>query len=127
MTAEISNLHKNIMGTMSFDMKIKGMRKSQEFVVYPISSESKNSEITIQSDKRIARLNLETGKGRISENHRNGAFFVHFSFDKLTDFELSPIDLQTLKLQIFTTSSPNAGKEENGIVSSDNSGAFNII
>ena len=31
----ISNIHKNCMGTVSFDAKFAGMRKPQDFIVYP--------------------------------------------------------------------------------------------
>jgi len=46
---------------------------------------------------------------------------------KHKEFTLSNIDLQSLKMQVFTTASKEAGKKENGIMQSDNSGAINIL
>lgn len=66
--ATISKIKSNIMGTTSFDMQLKGMRKEQDFIVYPVQKDQKDKVILIQSDKRIGKINLETGKGIISES-----------------------------------------------------------
>ena len=122
--AEIENIHENIMGTISFDMKIKGMRKPQEFIVYPISDGEGKKPITIQSDKRISLLSLNTGIGVISENHANGAYNHHLSMDKLTRFKIESNDLELLKRAIFETSGYQVG---NSVITSDNSGAKEIL
>lgn len=44
--------------------KIGNMRKSVDWVVYPVQDPD---ERTIQSDKRIARVNLQTGKVTLSD------------------------------------------------------------
>ena len=48
-SAEISRLRKNIMGTLSFDLKVGSMRKAQDFIVYPMSE----LEDKIHSIKKI--------------------------------------------------------------------------
>ena len=60
----ITNYKKNIMGTTSFDLKVKGMRKPQDFIVYPITE--KTDKIRIQSDKKFGEIHLPTGKGILS-------------------------------------------------------------
>ena len=42
---EVTNIKKNILGTVSFNAKFKGMRKGQDFIVYP----NPNEKLTIQS------------------------------------------------------------------------------
>jgi hypothetical protein len=122
MTAEISKIRKNIMGTTSFDMKIQGMRKFQDFIIYPMHNESK--EIKIQSSTRMGIINLETGKGKMSKSHSSGAYFIHLQIDPLTDFQLSEMDLSALKMQIFVSGGKDVGES---FVKTDNSGAFGVL
>lgn len=122
--AELSNIRTNVMGTANLDLKIPGMRKAQEFTVYPIDKDSKDRKITIQSDSRIGVINLDSGNGAMSQSHSSGAYFHHLSLDKKTFFHLSPLDTQNLRMHIFTTAGSEVG--ESGIVS-DNSGAVRII
>ncbi len=125
--AVIQNLRKNIMGTTSFDMKIQGMRKFQNFNVYPITKDSESKHIiTIQSNTRIGQLDLNNGLGTMSESHFGGAYFVHLTMDKRVRFALSNLDLEALRLHIMGTSCSEAGKQENGCILTDNSGAINI-
>lgn len=121
---EIKNIKKNILGTISFDMKIKGMRKFQEFSVYPINKDTKI--LTVQSDTRISKLSLE-GKGLMSKSHQNGAYFVHLQIDKLTPYIIEGNQWQELKNKIGLTQNKEAGLKENGIVHSDNSEAKSIF
>lgn len=125
---KITKIYTNSMGTASFFGKLdKGMRKEQDFSVYPISKDSASKVITIQSDTRIGRIDLETGKGVMSKSHASGAFFVHLQIDQLTHFQLSEGDRSALQVKIFLSSDSNAGKSQNGVVLSDNSGAINIL
>lgn len=124
MKTELSNIRKNIMGTTSFDLKIEGMRKAQDFIVYPISANNDKAEIKIQSDKRIALLNLNTGECKMSQNHAGGAYFHHLQLDTLVCFTLSNVDLEALRLQIMTTASSKAGSRG---ITCDNSGAVSIL
>lgn len=68
--AEISTIKTNIMGTISFVMKIKGMKKPQDFIVYPISADQAGKPIMIQSDTRIGLLDLSSGRGLMSQSHQ---------------------------------------------------------
>jgi hypothetical protein len=124
MSTTIENISENILGTTSFDMKLSGMRKPQNFDVLPIGKNDTGESIIIQSDKRIGRIDLATGKGKISQSHSSGAYFHHLSLDKMTDFQLSELDTQTLRMKIFTTANKNVG---NAGVTCDNSGAINVL
>lgn len=49
------------------DAKLGTMKKAANFTVCPKSSGDNTSEVTIQSDKRIARVNLDTGRVVVSD------------------------------------------------------------
>jgi hypothetical protein len=51
--------------------KMGNMKKSVEWVIYP---ESKDGKRTIQSSRRIAQVNLETGKAILSDGKCHPAF-----------------------------------------------------
>ena len=120
---EISDFKTNLMGTASFMLQLPNMRKPQEFIVYPIQ-ESDNPIITIQSDTRIGKIDLSSGRGLMSESHASGAYFVHLQMDKKTPFQLNDMQLSELKLKIKSTGGKEVGSR--GIIS-DNSGALNIM
>jgi hypothetical protein len=122
--SEIIALGKNIMGTIDIEMKITGMRKPQEFSVYPITKDDSGKIITIQSDTRIGKIDLDTGRGVMSQSHSNGAYFVHFQMDNLTPFTVSESDLEKIKARIFATAGDNVGTS--GVVT-DNSGASRVL
>lgn len=67
MNPQITNCHRNIMGTVSFDGRFPGMRKAEDFIVYPMHDSG--VEILIQSDHRFGRINLDTGRGIVSARH----------------------------------------------------------
>lgn len=119
--AEVLNIRKNIMGTLSISMKLQGMRKAQEFTVYPITKESKS--LTLQSDTRIARVDLN-GKGKVSKSHAGGAYFVHLQMDPLTDFEFNTSDWRQIVEYIGITEGDSVG---NSVVKTDNSGAKSMF
>ena len=121
-TASIRNITKNIMGTTSFELKATGMRKFQNFTVYPIDSDQKF--VKIQSDTRIGKLYFETGIIKMSKSHASGAYFHHLNIDTLTTSNLTPLDLQTLKLHIATTTGSKVG--DRGVLS-NNSAAIRIL
>ena len=113
---EVNNFHKNRMGTLSFDIKLSGMRKSQDFIVYPVSQ--KSDTILIQSDTRIGQIRMTDGKGVMSQSHANGAYGVHLSMDKLVPFELTESQLKELKENLSSTAGSSVGSRN---VLSDNS------
>lgn len=115
---EITSHRKNIMGTLSFGLKMPGMRKPQEFIVYPVSSES--DVIRIQSDTRFGIIGMKNGNGLMSQPHASGAYGHHMSIDKLTPFSLSDAQLEELKEKLSMTAGKSVGSS---IVKTDNSGA----
>lgn len=123
----ITNLRKNCMGTTSFDAKFAGMRKPQDFIVYPMKQGDDVQRPIIQSDTRIGMVCLETGSVWMSKPHANGANFIHLSMERSLIDKLSQEDLFNLKAHIFSTAHGAAGKAENGIVQTDNSGALEVF
>jgi len=117
---ELINVKNNIMGTTTLQMKIKGMRKPQDFIVYPISADQSNKPIMIQSDTRFGFLDLSTGEGLMSQSHANGAYSYHYQSDKKVHFKLSETDVQRIKSDLSKKASSKVG---NSVVFSDNSGA----
>jgi hypothetical protein len=115
----IRNCRKGIMGTVCFDGQFPGMRKPQEFIVYPM--QDSGTVITIQSDTRIAQLDLDTGKLLLSESRPNGAYFVHLQIGKRTVHALPAEDVQTLRGWIRATGGVEVGES---FVKSDNTGAL---
>lgn len=119
----ISNIRKNIMGTVSFDAGFGGMRKSQGFIVYPIKATDDPRRIVIQSDTRIGVISTETGGVWLSRPHRNGANFMHLAAERALVDKLTQEELFNLKAHIFGTAHHDAGRQENGFIGADNSGA----
>ncbi len=95
--AEISNVKKGFLSACEFDAKFKGMRKAQNFIVYPVKSGA--SSIVIQSDTRIGEVFLETGVCRISENRSGGAHFIHLAMAE-NNAIISVEDLQQIKAML---------------------------
>ena len=107
------------MGTLSFDLKVKGMRKPQDFIVYPITG--KTNIIRIQSDKKWGEIDVTTGKGILSKTGNNSwAFALDVSNRNVNKFDLTPEELEELKSKIRETSGKEVG---NVIITTDNSGA----
>ena len=121
-TTQIQNIKLGYMKTVDFELKIKGMRKFQKFIVYPITDAEE--PIKIQSNTRMGSLNLKTGIGNMSKSHSSGAYFHHLQLDPLTEFVLTEVDLSTLRMKIFTTGSKKGG---NSVMSFDNSGASKVL
>ena len=121
-TAEIKNIKTSVMGTIEFDLKAKGQRGFQSFIVYPINAETKI--VKIQSNKRIGSYNPATGEIKLSKSRSGGSYFHHLQLDNLTTAQLSGIDNQGLKMAIFTTSGSKVG---NKVIRVDNSKAVSIF
>lgn len=100
--AQISNIC--TVGAIHFDAKFKGMRKAQDFVVYPVKAGE--TTIKIQSDTRIGLINLETGVCTISASHPGGAYGVHLALaeeNAILDQEV----LAELKAHVIAKSGPD--------------------
>lgn len=110
------------MGTLSFDGQFNGMRKPQDFIVYPM--QDSGERITIQSEHRFGSIDLADGKGILSANRAQYAnsvwLMVCIRAMKVTPIQLSAEDLQTLRQWVKST----GGLEVGGCVKSDNTGAM---
>lgn len=119
----ISNFRKNCMGTMSFQATFKGMRKAQDFIVYPIGTDSDAKTITIQSNTRIGQITLADGKTKLSPSVSSGAYFHHMMLAKEVP-PLSGEELLLLKSNVFSTADANAGSRG---ITCDNSSAVKVF
>jgi len=125
MTTTITNIHRNRMGTISFDGKFQGMRKAQDFIVYPMHEGNEAKTARVQSDTRIGLIDLASGLVRMSPSIKSGAYNVHLSTAAMLAEKVNAEDLFILKAQIFDSASAKAGT--NGIVHTDNSAALNVF
>lgn len=123
-TTAITNIRRNAMGTASFDGKFSGMRKPQDFIVYPMHQGNAAQAATIQSDTRIGNVCLISGTVRLSKPVASGAYFHHLA----TATEAGKLDAETLlmlKAHVFASASGKAGT--NGVMTTDNSGAAEVF
>lgn len=120
---ELTNLRGNIMGTTSFDAKFPGMRKAQDFIVYPLDASNEARAIKIQSDTRIGSISMVDGTVRMSAPQAGGAFFHHMATAKVLG-KLTGEALLMLQAKVMSTAHGQAGKS---FVKADNSGALNVF
>lgn len=120
----ISNIHRNIMGTISFDLKAEGMRKAQEFIVYPMNQKTECA--MIQGGTRIGYIQLSTGAILLTPSIRGGAYGVHIGLAKPAG-TLTGEQRLMLLAKIAGTSGFDVGRERNGVVGVDNSGAIGVL
>lgn len=122
---KISGIHRNILGTISFDGRFAGMRKAQEFIVYPIPAGAQwDGLIDVQSDTRFGEIHAASGLVLMCPPKSSGAYAVTLALAKMRRevqvSQLSPEDLAELLAAIGRTASPSAGSH--GVIT-DNSGA----
>jgi hypothetical protein len=119
----ITNCHKNIMGTLSFDGRFQGMNKAQDFIVYPM--QDSGEIIQIQSKNRMGQIDLATGLLTMSPAQSGHAGFLALQIAmirKTARIETLPAeDVQTLRQWIKSTGGLEVGSS---IVKSDNTGAL---
>ena len=120
----ITNIHRNRMGTTSFDGKFDGMRKAQDFIVYPMHEGRQTEAAQVQSDTRIGMIHLQTGAVMMSPSRQGGSYGVHLAFAKPAG-KLSGEELLALKTAIFASAHGKAGT--NGVVYTDNSGELEVF
>lgn len=120
----VSNIRNNIMGTVSFEGSFDGMRKSQEFIVYPMHKGGENNRILIQSDTRIGHINLDTGDVTLSPPRSGGSYSCHLILSKNSG-QVSKEELAGLKYRIFQTAGDKVGNNS-AHVYTDNSNASNV-
>jgi hypothetical protein len=120
----ITNLHRNRMGTVSFDGQFTGMRKPQDFIVYPLHAGDQVDRIVVQSNKRIGYICLASGKVDLTPSRQGGAYFHHLpAVARVSTLEAE--ELLLLKAHILDSASGRAGT--NGLVYTDNSAAIDIF
>ena len=124
MTNELANIEsvkRNCVGTVDITMSIQGMRKTQEFTTYPVPAGDTSGLITIQSETRIGKLDINKARGLMSKNHSGGACHYHLGVDSLTKFYISEEDKAKLIEKLL------APVFKGNLVSSDNSSIKNLI
>lgn len=77
-------------------LKLGNARKPEEYTIYPYQG---TGLITLQSDKRIAQVDMN-GKGTVSHPHQNGAYFPHLVMER-NPIQLTPEEVTELKLTIL--------------------------
>lgn len=108
----------------SINLKLGNMRKAQNFTIYPFREG--DTHIIIQSDKRIARIDIKTGKGLVSSGKGgHPGFHALNSMFNPQLIQLSEVDLSTIRMIIFTEGATM--QIAKGIITADNSGAKNIL
>lgn len=117
----ITKYHRNCMGTVSFEAQFPSMRKSQEFIVYPIKTDCPAAKI--QSDTRIGLIHFETGAIVMSAPKAGGAYSPDLAMAKLIG-KLDAAELLVFKAQIVTTAGSSVGTHG---VTCDNSGAAAVL
>ena len=120
----ITNFSKNCMGTISFDAKFNGMRKAQDFIVYPMQHDYQAKAAKIQSDTRIGTIDLSTGLVMLSPARAGGSYEPHMAFAAFAGM-ISSVELLLLKSNIFATAHGKAG--DNGIVYCNNLAALEVF
>ncbi|UUZ66345.1 hypothetical protein LP417_35635 (plasmid) [Polaromonas sp. P1-6] len=120
----ITNIKRNCMGTVSFDARFIGMRKDQEFDVYPIGQGESPTRIKVQSDTRIGYIDLTTGNVHLSASIKGGAQIRHLVATVGLE-TLDAEDLFNLKAHILGSANGMAGT--NGVMYTDNSGALEVF
>lgn len=106
----ISKIRKNCMGTISFNATFSGMRKEQDFIVYP----NPENHLLIQSSSRVAKVNFD---GKLAIVVAGSVAEFSFRTQKFDTIE----NIAELLKAVRGTASSHAGT--NGIVYCDNSAA----
>lgn len=118
----LTNIHRNTMGTVSFYGKFDGMRKAQDFIVYPMKDQS--AAASIQSDNRFGKIDMATGTVVLSKP-ANYANSMTLAMTGKIAGTLSAEELLMLKAHIFGSAHGHAGT--NGVVYVDNSAAVDVF
>ena len=118
----IRNLHRNCTGTVSFDGQFQGMRKRQDFIVYPMHGDTP-THCKVQSDTRIGRISLTEGTVTMSPPRAGGAYGVHLAGAQPVG-ALSGEELLLLRAAIEATAGPSVGSRG---VTTCNTGARGVL
>jgi hypothetical protein len=105
---KIKEIKQNCMGTLDLIAQFNGMRKSQSFIVYPMSKDNATDKIMIQSDTRIGYISLINGDVTLCAPVSSGAYQPHLMFIKKIDC-LSIEELAGLKFRLVQIANIKAG------------------
>jgi hypothetical protein len=122
---KLANFKIGIMGTVEFDGQTAGMRKPQRFIVYPM--QDSGTQITVQSDHRIGRIDVATGRGVMSAHRAQYANFgwlaICLGQKTAIPVQVEPAELETLRRWVKASGGVEVGAS---FVKSDNTGALAI-
>jgi hypothetical protein len=125
MKNQIKNIGRCILGTAKFDAKFEGMRKEQNFTVYPMAETS--DKISCQSEGRWLEIEIATGNCWItssqSGHHNSWMLGLQKAWGKAKQFTLDADQLEALKEGIRKTTGKSVG---NSVITTDNSQAHLI-
>lgn len=110
---QVTKIRKNCMGTISFTAMFTGMRKPQEFIVYP---NPEKNRLRIQSDNRVGYI-VENGV-----EYSKGQGFIQFGATKKYIDIIS--NIEELKQAVRDSAGDMVGN--NGIIFCDNNSAASI-
>jgi len=121
----ITNVRKNRVGTTSFDLFGLGMRKADDFVVYPIQVGT--TRILIQSSTRMGILDPANNAICLTKPRSSGSNSLHLQMDQpLRRYEIEPQEMEKLVSTIRSTGAPAGTITACGILSVDNSQAADV-
>lgn len=101
-----------------FEMKLPGMKKAQEFTIYPYDG---GDFVVLQSATRITKVNLRTGEAILSKAHSNGSYFHDLlSIRGATAVTVPSETLVELQKYLWE----NSGRQSNGVIMIDNQELF---
>ena len=84
--------------------KLGTMKRPVQWTVYPQSGQG---TVIIQSNTRIAAFNPTTGKGVLSKNCPNGAYFLHLQ----PILGATPVVVPPEVIALVVTATPRVGQE----------------
>ncbi|NEX60143.1 hypothetical protein [Noviherbaspirillum galbum] len=119
----IERFRRNCMGTTSFTGKFAGMRKEQEFVVYPVHAGHFDGRLKIQSDTRIGYVEAATGIVYLTRSFAGGAYNHHLMLAQRVD-KLQAEELLLLKGHVMDSAGSSVGSRG---VTTDNAGALEFF
>lgn len=97
-----SNFKKSFLGSIDLTLKVKTMRKAQEFCVYPFSAGQ--TTIHIQSDKRWADIDLNTGIVEMTSNatghHNRWLLAWQKARNKHETYQMTAEQIETIKTEL---------------------------
>ena len=107
---QVAKIRRNIMGTISFKAKFKGMRKEQDFIIYP----NPEKRLTVQSDSKCGYVDFD-GKATIhSSEHFVKIGWVKENIDTIDN-------IKELLQAVRKSTGANVGSS--GFITCDNSKA----